>query len=219
MTLSTAISYIDDYVNGTKTSTNSYVSDAIAYLATNGHYAPTAIAAYGITVNGYSADRFDNQILAFCNYWYNKYSSLGYKYNPMYVKAMIAVETKLGTYEGSRHGTTDIMQCLDKDNPSVYCMAKIAPTNGVPYSSAEGLSYGMKSAGYTFVRNIFSGSTPSSSKYSSFISLCSGILWLGYKTAVKGSLQDGVIAYNGGGDPDYWDKVYSCYLNPVAYLS
>lgn len=131
---------------------------------------------------------------------------------------MLAVETKVGTYDGSRHGKTDVMQCLDAENPAVYCMAKIKPTNGTPYDINEGLTKGMLSGGYEAVRDLFSGSTPVATRYKPRISICFGILWLGYKTAIKGTIKDGVIAYNGGGDSNYWNKITSCINDPAKFL-
>ena len=97
-------------------------------------------------------------------------------------------------------------------------MAKIEPSNGTPYDPNEGLTKGMLKGGYKAVRNIFSGSIPQASKYNSTLSICFGILWLGYKTAVKGSIKAGVIAYNGNGDSDYWEKITECLANPGSFL-
>lgn len=215
MTREQALYYMEQYHMGQVAGTDSSLQEAITYLATN--YG-SKITKWNLTVNNASTDRFDDDIKAFSYFWGTKFSTKGYTYNVDYIKAMLAVETKVGTYDGSRNGKTDVMQCLDKDNPAVYCMAKIKPTNGVSYDANEGLTLGMTSAGYTAVRNIFNGSTPSSSLYTTRLSICFGILWLGYKTALKGSTKDGVIAYNGGGDANYWTKITSCLDNPAKFF-
>jgi hypothetical protein len=216
MVFAEAMSYLESYVGGGITSSDANFKQAVSLIASG--YG-SSIKKWNLTVNGSSTDRFDEKIQAFAYFWKNKFSDKGYDYNLNYIKAMLAVETKVGTYDGSHHGTTDVIQCLDKANPAVYCMAKIKPSNGVAYDANEGLTKGMKSGGYKAIRDIFSGSTPQPSEYNSTLSLCFGILWLGYKTALKGSTKEGVIAYNGGGDSNYWKKVSSCLDDPASYLN
>lgn len=211
-----ALSYLESYIGGGITDSDANLKSAISFLASN--YA-SSVPKWNITVNGKDSDRFDSKIGAFSYFWKTKYSSKGYNYSNKYIKAMIGVESRMGTYDGGHNGKTDVMQCLESWDPSVYCMAKIKPSNGVSYDANEGLSYGMLKNGYTAVRNIFSGSTPQSSKYNTTLSICFGILWLGYKTAVKGSIKEGVIAYNGGGNPNYWQEITACIENPAKYLN
>lgn len=207
---------INGYVIGGVAYNSDLLVDALYAMKEYGPY--TSVKQYNVTVNGKKADRYDTSIVAFCNYWYKRYSDKGFQFNPNYVKAMIGVESKLGTYDGSHHGKTDVLQCLDKDNPAVYCIAKIAPSNGVAYDEYEGLNKGMIKEGYQAVKNIFNGSKPDATQVNSRLSICFGILWLGYKTAVAGTIKKGVIAYNGGGDPQYWEHVMECHNNPASYL-
>lgn len=209
-----AMSYLESYIGGGVTSSDANLKSAIAYLAAN--YGST-VPKWNVTVNGKSSDRFDAEIGAFSYFWDSKYSSKGYQYQMKYIKAVMAVESKIGIGSGT-NASTDVMQCLESYDPAVYCMAKIEPSNGTPYDPNEGLTKGMLKGGYKAVRNIFSGSIPQASKYNSTLSICFGILWLGYKTAVKGSIKAGVIAYNGNGDSDYWEKITECLANPGSFL-
>lgn len=210
-----ALSYLESYIGGGIHSNDSNYKQAISYLASN--YAGS-IKTYGFKINGYDADRYDDQIRAWSYFWKYKFGGKGYDYNNNYIKAMLAVETKLGVYAGSRNGKVDIMQCLDAENPAVYCMAKIKPSNGISYDANEGLSYGMISGGYKGLRNIFSSSIPQSSKCSAALSICFGILWLGYKTAVAGSITKGITNYNGGGNANYLSEVKTCNSDPRSYF-
>ncbi len=210
-----AMSYLESYIAGTIHSSDANFKSAIAYLASN--YG-SSIKKYGFKINGYDADRYDNLIKAWSYFWKTKFSSKGYDYNNSYIKAMLSVETKIGVYAGTRNGKVDVMQCLDAENPAVYCMAKIKPSNGTSYDSNEGLSYGMQSSGYKGLRNIFSSGKPQASKCSSNLSICFGILWLGYKTAWKGSITAGIKYYNGLGNASYLSDVKTVNSNPKAYF-
>lgn len=209
-----AMSYLESFIGGGITSSNSNLQTAIDLLASN--YG-SSITKWNLTVNKKNTDRFDDDIKAFSYFWTTKYGSLGYDFDNTYIKAMIGVESTMGT-STTNNATKDVMQCLNKLDPAVYCMAKIAPSNGVAYDKNEGLSYGMKSSGYKAIQNIFNGSVPDASIASSRLGICFGILWLGYKTAVAGSKKQGIINYNGGGDPNYWTKVSSCYANPKTFF-
>lgn len=210
-----AMSYLESYIAGGIHSSNPNFTAAIAYLASN--YG-SSIKHYGFTINGYDADRYDNLIKAWSYFWTCRFSSKGYEYNNNYIKAMLGVETKIGVYAGSRNGKKDVMQCLDAENPAVYCMAKIKPRNGTSYDANEGLSYGMTSSGYQGLKNIFTSNTPQPSKCSAALSICFGILWLGYKTALKGSVTAGITAYNGGGNPAYLSEVKAVNSDPKTYF-
>jgi len=215
MDFNQAMSIVQQFVNGQITSSDSNLTLALNILSV--HSWSFTLNKWNFNINGQSADRFDTDILGFINYWYALHSGLGFQYNPNYVKAMIGVETKMGTYAGGKgNGLLDVMQDLDGRNPSVYCMAKIAPVNGVGYDPNEGLSLGMITTGYPAVKNIFVGSpkVPSPGLVNPRLSLCFGILWLGYKTAHAGSIDTGVTDYNGGGDPNYLTKVKSIVSNP-----
>ena len=133
---------------------------------------------------------------------------------------MLGVESEIGTYAGSSYGTTDVMQCLDANNPAVYCMAKISPVNGVAYDANEGLLMGMPSSGYAAIRNIFQNSAPQPSLYTTRLSICFGILWLGYKTGCAGGvINTGITNYNGGGNPNYLSDVLDRVTNPGNYYN
>lgn len=60
-------------------------------------------------MNGKSSDRFDAEIGAFSYFWDSKYSSKGYQYQMKYIKAVMAVESKIGIGSGT-NASTDVMR-------------------------------------------------------------------------------------------------------------
>jgi len=213
MTRELALNYLEQFIAGNVSYADSNFQSAITFLANN--YGGK-ITKYNFIINGCSADRYDDLIKAFSYFWGLKFASYGYFYDNNYIKAILAVESKMGTIAGSRYGTTDVMQCLDGDNPAIYCMAKIQPSNSVSYDPYEGSAYGLKN-GFKALKNIFTNQTkgsPIPSCYNPTLSICFGILWLGFKTARAGNIRTGVYNYNGGGDPKYLEKVDAILANP-----
>lgn len=217
MDVETCLSYIGGFINGEYSSTNATLKRAINDLCESSKV--PSVPAWNFKVDGKSADRYDNYIRAFRYYWKVRNGSKGFDYNNKYIKAMLAVESNMGTNDGlyEHNAKTDVMQCLYKGDVAVYCLAKISPSDSsIPYNATECTNYGMSSDGYTPVRKIFSGHTPDSTKADPLTSICFGIYWLGYKTAVKGSIQSGVKAYNGR--QSYLDDVLACADNPKAWM-
>lgn len=144
-----------------------------------------------------------------------------FKYNVNYIKAMLVVESTMGFGKQNNNGNRDIMQCLDSENPALYCMAKIAPPKkcSVGYDANEGIYFGIPSYGFGLLRSLFNKKhVLQEKKITPQTSVCFGIFWLGYKTKLWGSIKSGIEAYNGGGNLMYYDEVVSCNKDVKKYL-
>ncbi len=185
---------------------------AIKWWSENGNY--KKLKKYG-KINKTNYDRYNKYILGFANYFNSRY---GFKYNVNYIKAMLVVESNMGT-DKDNNGTKDVMQCLDARNPIVYMLAKIPPTDNVQYDKNEGLKYGVPKNGFGAVKKLFKNNVFQKNKVTPKISICFGIFTLGYKTKVKSNnIEKGVIAYNGGGDAYYLKKVKACNSSPKTWI-
>lgn len=216
MDVETCLSYIGGYINGEYSSSNATFKQAIKDLCKSSKV--PSVPKWNITIGGQSADRYDDYIRAFRYYWRVRNESVGFNFNNGYIKAMIRVESSMGT-DSNKEGTKDVMQCMYYLDPAVYCMARVTPSNSkVLYNSIEASSYGIPSDGFSPMRNLFINSngnlvhSPISSKKNYIASICFGIFWLGYKTAHAGSIEQGIADYNGR--PGYLDKVLDFAANP-----
>lgn len=207
-----ALSFIESYIAGI-----SYkeLEESISFICKN--YVKEDIS-WGFSVANQSCDRFDNDIKAFAYFWNYKFGKkYNYIYDYSYIKAMIAVESSMGTNSGGlTHAELDVMQCFDARNPAVYCMAKIEPKNDVSYDANEGIVRGMRKDGYRAVRNIFVEDELKWNLITPRLSICFGILWLGYKTSIAGNIKDGVLRYNS--NEEYLTKVEECVKNPKRFF-
>ncbi len=219
------------YMNGTvfynEKFTEKLYNKVKKWWAKNGKY--SKIKKYGkITLfntltkkkEKFNFDKYDMDILAFANYMQYYYK---FNYNVDYIKAMLVVESNMGFGKQQNNGDRDIMQCLDADNPAIYCMAKKKPPSKseVGYDKNEGLRYGIPINGFLKLHKLFGAKQVlKEKKVTPEISLCFGIFWLGYKTKLSNNkIKKGIIAYNGGGDPNYYTKIKKCDKDPCGFLT
>lgn len=164
-------------------------------------------------------NRFDNEIVDAVNEWnavFNDEYPPPEPLHPNLVKAIIYVESKMGYYKSQEYPShPDVMQVADPDNPAIHTL------NNDGWRNEEGVLARERwwSVGAIHIldyRGSAGGSSPRESIYW-------GVRWLYHKnqgittkrTRSWSAWKEAVAFYNGGGDPNYVDKVYDVYRGGI----
>ncbi len=146
-----------------------------------------------INNGSYDLDRYDKIILAMTNFVNELF---GTDIDGNDIKALIAVETKMGYYHRNDYvnGSVDIMQSLTKDN---YAIQRLA-ARGI-YDPNEAIDFIPKS-GYGLFQRLYPDGNYDRQFATVEMSVLGGIIWfLQYEC--------NFAKYNGKGDPAYINKI------------
>ena len=122
--LKEAFKYMKEYLDGTLPD-GSMVDEAVKYAAKNGTQKTVKKFQKGAYVGKDS--KFDNDLLAWTNYWYEQHKSQSWTFIDAEIpKAITAHEANWGTYS-PHNGLRDVMQTLYPGDPNLWLAAHIDP--------------------------------------------------------------------------------------------
>lgn len=174
---------------------------------------------YSPGLNQENFNKFDQKILNVASYWNDYFSKQDFPpsilLDPNLIKAMMYVESKMGFFQasaGNYPASPDVMQIADPRNPAIHTLnydGWIDPATGKPAKE-----YSWSPSGPVILD--YQGNAIANTEYDS---IYWAVRWLFHKAEIihdngKRSWRtwpEAVARYNGGGDPEYLNKVETIY--------